>query len=242
MTEEPNTPQVQEEQPFVLDLPAYDTVTTPEGRTPDVSEKATEVKFIKPKLCNLDLLIPSTTARIIREHPNTELVKGIIMNLFGQSPPPELKTYNEVREWIETTFTNMVAKDAQASRPAIAVAQPILSVNIMHERTEIGRCSYKQQQSRLIEFDMTLEDVRECIHSGASSISELIDMIKEYAISNIQENGSNVDWDESSEETYDHESTDTEDDILVPMGGVNTTIHDWLNHNLTQRMRDDMGI
>lgn len=222
--------------PSEIPIIAIDTPcpTVEEMMAPVVSE------IKKPKLCNLESLIPSTTARIIREHPNTELVKGIIMNLFGQSPPIELKTYDEIREWIETTFTKTVEKQKEPLRAT--VARPSLDVTMLESQVASGRCRYRQDQSRFVTRSYTLDDIRDLIGEGVSSIDEMVDKLKHLTREDIDSNGGDGDWSYGDESTSDHNDEDVDDHDLSFTNETNLNIRNWLHANLTQRMRDELGM
>jgi hypothetical protein len=158
--------------------------------------------------CLIDEVFASPFIELIGLAPRNPLVRGLILAQTGKMPEPERVTFDQIKEWVETTCDK---KMRPPIKPVVKVDDGI-TVTVEFSETEYGRANYSVDRSGSDEFaldaDELLEMVREAIDAGedmdhiVEKISELID---DEAWSRCEPN-----LDDYGEYNYDeHESSDS---------------------------------
>lgn len=126
--------------------------------------------------CKIDEVFASPFIELLGLAPRNPVVRGLILAQTGQMPGPERTTFEQIREWVETTCNKNLRLRNQ---PTVQAAEGI-SVTVEFSETENGRAYYSVDRSGSAEFaldaDELVEMVREAIEANAG-LDGVIEMI-----------------------------------------------------------------
>jgi hypothetical protein len=151
--------------------------------------------------CKLEQWFHPNFVALMQAAPQNKLVLGKMMATLGVMPPPELVTFNELRNWVEMTFDDPKNKKAM---PQVRPSTPEFSIGFSFCRNVEGTCDYTMSESASDTCSVTLDEIRDWVEEG-KSIDRIAELIEEKARENCEPNWST---DEGSEEYSDYETTD----------------------------------
>jgi hypothetical protein len=131
------------------------------------------IEPIKTIKCKLEQWFHPNFVALMQAAPQNKLVLGKMMATLGIIPPPELVTFNELRNWVEMTFDN----PKKESIPQVRPSTPEFSTDFSFCRNVEGRCDYTMSESGSDTCSVTLDEIRDWVEEGRdlSRISELIE-------------------------------------------------------------------
>lgn len=152
--------------------------------------KASEVKEPPPppkKTCDIKDMLPPSVAQMVKEFPLNETVRSVVCAHLKKPIPKELETFQQIRDWIETTFS----KDSPTATTGI------VKMSVVGGDIEYGRCNYRVNRTSRGNFSITEADLiteaQEC-----DGYLHFIDRIKEMLTDDDEGGRSNLrgmEWD-----------------------------------------------
>jgi hypothetical protein len=114
--------------------------------------------------CGIDEVFASPFIELITLAPRNAVVRGLILAQTGKMPGDERMTFEEIKEWVETTC------DKPSRPPKRGSAREAITVTVEFSETECGRASYSVPRSGREEFALDenelIEMVQEAIDDG----------------------------------------------------------------------------
>lgn len=172
------------------------------GALPEVSpseELIAPVLDQPPKKCKLEDWFHVNFIALIQATPENKLVRGHMMRILAVMPPADLKTFKQLKEWVETTMENPVRKPAVPLRRSI----PEFEVDFRHTRTVSGSCDYSMDEQGYSTAQVPLSAIQDWIEDGKTT-EEIAELIEQ------REPDDGVDFGtiEGSERYFDHDNDD----------------------------------
>jgi hypothetical protein len=131
--------------------------------------------------CGIDEVFAGPFIELIGLAPRNPVVRGLILAQIRKMPGPECETFEQIKEWVETTCDKKLRPPNQ---PTVRAAEGII-ISVEFSETEYGRANYSVPRSGsdsfVLEADELIEMVRAAIESGdglqgvIESIASLID-------------------------------------------------------------------
>jgi hypothetical protein len=167
-----------------------------------------------PRRCGIDEVFASPFIELIGLAPRNPLVRGLILAQTGKMPGPERETFEQIKEWVETTCDKKVRSPNAARTPA----RDGISITVEFSETEHGRAHYSVDRSGSAEFaldaDELLEMVQKAIDDGEGLdgvIEKIAEKIEEDAWNQCDPNLDNYgDYDYDEHDSNDSGNSDTE--------------------------------
>ena len=126
--------------------------------------------------CGIDEVFASPFIELIGLAPRNPVVRGLILAQTGKMPGPERGTFEQIKEWVETTCDR---KTRSPHQPPVRAAEGI-TINVEFSETEYGRADYSVPRSGSDEFVLEgselLELVREAIDAG-DGVEEVVEKV-----------------------------------------------------------------
>ena len=158
--------------------------------------------------CQIDEVFASPFIELIGLAPKNPVVRGLILAQTGKMPGTERETFEQIKEWVETTCE-------KKSRPPNGTRSPSrngIAIRVEFSETEYGRADYSVPRSGSDEFtldeDELLTMIQEVIDDG-DRLDGVIDKIAEEINDNAW-NRCEPDLDDCGDYDYsDHDSNDS---------------------------------
>jgi len=160
--------------------------------------------------CEIEQVFDPSFIQLLGLAPRNPIVRALVLKQTGKMPAPELETFDEIKEWVETNC------DRKSLPPHSRPMPPGggISINVEFSEIEYGRASYSVSRSGRgsfqVEADELLEIVQRAIDAG-QRMDDVVDVITE----NIDADAwtqCQPDMEDSGDYDYDnHDSNDTED-------------------------------
>jgi hypothetical protein len=149
--------------------------------------------------CKLEDWFHVNFVALMQATPENKLVRGHMMRILGVMPPAELKTFEQLKDWVETTMENPARKPAVPERRSI----PEFEVDFRHTRTASGSCNYSMDEEGYGTAKVPLSDIQDWIEDG-KTVEEIAELIEQ------AESDDGVDFDTigGSESYSDHGNND----------------------------------
>jgi len=159
--------------------------------------------------CKMDEVFTSPFIELIGLAPRNPVVRGLILSQTGRLPEPERVTFDQIKEWVETTCDKKIrpinARRSQAGDGFV--------VKVDFSETEHGRAHYSVGRSGSDEFaldaDELLEMTRKAVEAGGgldAVIDDIATLIDEDAWNRCDPN-----LDDYGDYDYDdHDSGDSD--------------------------------
>jgi len=138
---------------------------------------------------------------LIQLTPANPIVRAQIMRQLLKEPPKEAKTYEEVKEWVETNFEDVFTPPNVLSKGNNSI-HAILTIPVRISRDEFGSANYSVRQRMTSNVSLSVSQMTEWLDEGLT-LDDIIRRIKEIT--------EDVDFEVGHEEDYkydDHEVSD----------------------------------
>jgi hypothetical protein len=160
--------------------------------------------------CEIEQVFDPSFIQLLRLAPRNPIVRALILKQTGKMPSPELETFAEIKEWVET---NCDRNSLPAHSRPMAAADGI-SINVEFSEIEYGRASYSVSRagrdSFQVEADELLEIIQRAIEAG-----EALEHVVEVISDKVEEDAWNQcepDLDDYGDYDYtDHDSNDSDE-------------------------------
>jgi hypothetical protein len=179
--------------------------------------------------CNIEEVFARPFIELIGLAPRNPVVRGLILSQTGRLPGSERETFEQIKEWVETTC------DKRMRPPNVTRSEDAFAVNVEFSETEHGRASYSVPRSGSDEFTLNVEElvpmIEEAVDDG-DGIDTVVDKIAELIHSEA--------WDRCEPDLddygdYDYEDHESNDSGNTSVEFSTNQVRDRLNQFLRER-------
>ncbi|MEI7533965.1 MAG: hypothetical protein WCK57_06300 [Verrucomicrobiae bacterium] len=128
--------------------------------------------------CKIDEVFASPFIELIGLAPRNPVVRGLILSQTGRLPEPERVTFEQIKEWVETTCIKRIRPpDAPRTHAGDGFA-----VKVEFSETEYGRARYSVGRSGSDEFALDADELLPLIHAAIddeTGVEAVVDKIAE---------------------------------------------------------------
>jgi hypothetical protein len=158
--------------------------------------------------CQIDEVFASPFIELIGLAPKNPVVRGLILAQTGKMPGRERETFEQIKEWVETTCE-------KKSRPPNGTRSPSrngIAIRVEFSETEYGRAQYSVDRSGSDEFTLDAQELLEFVQAAIDDEHGLEEVVEKIA-GKIDDDGwdqCSPDLDSNGDYEYDeHNSTDS---------------------------------
>lgn len=166
--------------------------------------------------CRIEEVFDQNFIELLRLVPRNPYVRALILKLAGKMPNPECETFEQIKEWVETTCKKKVRP--LPDRVIRRAADDGISINVEFSETEYGRACYSVRRSGSAEFCIGAEDLIEMVQTAIDEgegidevVNRVAEKIDEDAWNRCEPNMDDYgDYDYSDQEGDDYGDSETE--------------------------------
>lgn len=157
---------------------------------------------------------PNHFIDLMEAAPLNPMVRGHMMRILKRLPPDELRTFEQLKEWVEKEFgisdSGIYADPVKEVRGEVPVPTPApvdpaarLLLEVQIRRLNSGRCSYTSRSRLIGEAEVTVEEAQRWVDNG---------LLREGILQALRDEGrDNAETVEEDRYQYeDHEESDSE--------------------------------
>jgi len=168
------------------------------------------------RMCRIEEVFDQNFIELLALVPRNPYVRALILKLTGKMAEPECETFEQIKEWVETTCRKK-ARPAPC-RTNRRAAEDGIAINVEFSETEYGRACYSVRRSGSAEFHISAEDLIEMVQTAIDE-GEGIDEVVNRVAEKIDEDAWNRcepdmddygDYDYSDQESNDFGDSETE--------------------------------
>ena len=127
--------------------------------------------------CGIDEVFASPFIELIGLAPRNPLVRGLILAQTGKMPGPERETFEQIKEWVETTCDKKL-RSPNATRTS---GQDVIRIPVEFSETEYGRARYSVARSGTDEFALDADELLEMVQTAIADEAGLDGVIDKIA-------------------------------------------------------------
>lgn len=180
--------------------------------------------------CKIEEVFGGPFIELIGLAPKNPVVRGLILSQTRKLPGPECETFEQIKEWVETTCNKTIRPVVSRSH-----AEDGFAVDVEFSETEHGRAHYSVQRSGSDEFKLDADELlafvqeaiadEEGMDAVVGKIAELIDSEAwERCEPNMEDYGE-----------YDYDDHDNNDTSGSEIGFSRNAVRERLTHFLRER-------
>lgn len=117
-----------------------------------------------PRRCGMDEVFASPFIELIVLAPRNPLVRGLILAQTGRMPEPERETFEQIKDWVETTCEPRAG--GVHPSPAAGLTESGIVIKVEFGETEHGRAHYSVNRSGTDEFVVDAEELLICVRAA----------------------------------------------------------------------------
>ena len=158
--------------------------------------------------CKIDEVFASPFIELIGLAPRNPVVRGLILSQTGRLPEPERVTFEQIKEWVETTCDKKI-RPPNAPR---SQAGDGFAIKVDFSETEHGRAHYSVGRSGSDEFALDADELVEMVQKAIDAGGGLERVVEDIAtlIDDEAWNRCDPSLDDYGDYEYDeHESNDS---------------------------------
>jgi|CZKV01.1.fsa_nt_gi hypothetical protein len=164
--------------------------------------------------CQIDEVFASPFIELIGLAPRNPVVRGLILAQTGKMPGAERQTFEQIKEWVETTCEKKMRQTNSSRTPS----RDGISVVVEFSETECGRAHYSVDRSGSAEFALDADELLEMVQQAIDSedgldqvVEKIAEKIDEDAWNRCDPNLDNYgDYDYSDHDSNDSGNSTTE--------------------------------
>jgi hypothetical protein len=168
------------------------------------------------RMCRIEEVFDQSFIELLRLVPRNPYVRALILKLAGKMPGPECETFEQIKEWVETTCRKKTRP--MPSRTIRRAVDDGISINVEFSETEYGRACYSVRRSGSAEFCIGAEDLIEMVQTAIDEgegidevVNRVAEKIDEDAWNRCEPNMDDYgDYDYSDQESNDFGDSETE--------------------------------
>jgi hypothetical protein len=126
--------------------------------------------------CGIDEVFPGPFIELIGLAPRNPVVRGLILAQTGKMPGSDHETFEQIKEWVETTCDKRVPLPQMRSQWGQGVV-----VDVQFSDTEYGRAKYSVPRSGSDEFRLDADELLDLAQAAADSGAGLDGLIEKAA-------------------------------------------------------------
>ena len=160
--------------------------------------------------CGIEEVFANPFIELLALAPKNPIVRGLILAQTGRMPAPDCGTFEQIREWVETTCD----KKMRPFNGTRAATDDGITIKVDFSETENGRAYYSVTRSGSTDFTLDAEELLTMVQATIAAGAGLEHLIKKVA-DQIEEDAwerCEPDLDDYGDYDYgDHDSNSTED-------------------------------
>jgi hypothetical protein len=117
----------------------------------------------KPRTCMIEIALPASVIQLIKAAPHNDTVRAVILAHLKIPVPDECKTFEDIKEWIETTVVIPMPSKSKKGGPSNA---SIVEIPIQATDTEHGRCNYSIGRNGSGNYQLSVQRFRDMVESS----------------------------------------------------------------------------
>ena len=129
--------------------------------------------------CKMDEVLAGPFIELIGLAPRNPLVRGLILAQTGKMPEPERITFEQIKEWVETTCDPRAGGGYQTK--AARLTETGIVIKVEFSETEYGRANYSVPRSGSDEFALDADELLEMVQAAVDSAEDLDEVIEKIA-------------------------------------------------------------
>jgi len=159
--------------------------------------------------CQIEDVFDPGFIELLRLAPRNPHVRALILKLTGKMPGQECGTFEQIKEWVDTTCQKKARP--LPNRSSRGGAQDGISIDVEFSETEYGRANYSVPRSGSEEFHLSAEEVLEMVQDAMED-DEGMDKIVERIAEKIDDDAWNqCDPSLDNYGDYDYDSYEADD-------------------------------
>ena len=168
---------------------------------------------VAPSRCKIEEVFASPFIELIGLAPKNPVVRGLILAQTRRLPGSDCETFEQIKQWVETTCDRPV-------RPLNATRVPApdgISITVEFSETEHGRASYSVSRSGSDEFNLNADELLTLVQGAIDAGAGLDDVIEKIA-SLVDEDAWNrcdPSLDDYGEYDYDDHDSGDSDNLVI---------------------------
>src|SRR5438128_9714270 len=108
---------------------------------------AAAVMEAPPVRCPIEEVFTASFIELLTMAPRNPVVRSLMLALTRKMPPPECRSYGEVKDWVETNCKKRLHKSARGSSEGV-------HITVDFSDKEYGRASYSASRYATEEFHL----------------------------------------------------------------------------------------
>ena len=179
--------------------------------------------------CKIEEVFARPFIELIGLAPRNPVVRGLILSQTGKLPGSERETFEQIKEWVETTC------DKRLRPPNANHSEEAFAVNVEFAETEYGRAGYSVPRSGSDEFNLNTDELLDMVQKAIDDGEGM-----ETVVDNIRELINSEAWDRCDPNLDDYGDYDYEDHESTDSGNTSvefstTQVRDRLQRFLRER-------
>jgi hypothetical protein len=183
--------------------------------------------------CKMDEVFAGPFIELIGLAPRNPLVRGLILAQTGKMPEPEHETFEQIKEWVETTCAPRAGGGHQIK--AARLTETGIVIPVEFSETEYGRASYSVPRSGSDEFALDAEELLELVQAAVDSAEDLEEVIEKIASLIDEDAWNRCDPNLEDYGDYDYDQHESDDSGNSEIGFSRDQIRDRLVAFLRER-------
>ena len=130
--------------------------------------------------CRIEEVFDQSFIELLALVPRNPYVRALILKLTGKMPGPECETFEQIKEWVETTCKKKTRPTPSWARRR--AADDGIAISVEFSETEYGRACYSVRRSGNAEFCISAEDLIEMVQTAiddGEGIDEVVGVVAE---------------------------------------------------------------
>ena len=181
--------------------------------------------------CKLEEVFAGPFIELIGLAPRNPVVRGLILSQTGRLPQPEHGTFEQIREWVETTC----APRAGGQTKAAGLTEDGFAVKVEFSETEHGRAHYSVGRSGSAEFALEADELVDMVQKAIAAGGGLERVVEDIATLIDEDAWNRCEPDMDDFGDYDYDDHDAGDSDNTATEFSRTQIRDRLRHFLRER-------
>jgi hypothetical protein len=130
--------------------------------------------------CKIDEVFAGPFIELIGLAPRNPVVRGLILAQTGKMPEPERTTFEQIKDWVETTCDKKV-RPANQTNGTRTPSRDGIVIKVEFSETEYGRANYSVPRSGSDEFALDADELLEMVQAAVDSAEDLDEVIEKIA-------------------------------------------------------------
>ena len=138
---------------------------------------------LSDRKCRIEDVFDLRFIELLQLVPRNPHVRALILKMTGIMPGPELETFEQIQNWVETTCDQKL----RPTKSRHAMGSGGISIAVDFNDTENGRADYSTRRSGSSSFHLNAEELIEIVQTAIAD-GDGVDEVVELIAASIEEN------------------------------------------------------